>query len=192
MPVAIYIIPPLVGAFVGFITNVIAVELLFHPKKPVNILGLKIQGLVPARSKDIIQRFMDSLNEILNEDDFEFLIDRALTKAYNDSLKEKVSKSLSYLNYFSVSKKIEEWLHSAIVPYFKDLLTKNISKNVDVQEFILKKAEEVSDEQIEYLFKRFARKELQFIKFSGAVIGLIIGLLQSALLLLLELSLIHI
>lgn len=189
MPVAIYIIPPLVGAFVGFITNVIAVELLFHPKKPVNILGLKIQGLVPARSKDIIQRFMDSLNEILNEDDFEFLIDRALTKAYNDSLKEKVSKSLSYLNYFSVSKKIEEWLHSAIVPYFKDLLTKNISKNVDVQEFILKKAEEVSDEQIEYLFKRFARKELQFIKFSGAVIGLIIGLLQSALLLL---SLIHI
>jgi uncharacterized membrane protein YheB (UPF0754 family) len=54
----VYLAPPVLGAFIGYITNVVAVELLFHPKKPVNIFGFKIQGLVPARSKEIVERIM--------------------------------------------------------------------------------------------------------------------------------------
>jgi uncharacterized membrane protein YheB (UPF0754 family) len=169
------ILPPIVGALVGFVTNVIAVKLLFHPKKPVKILNFKFQGLVPARSKEIIERLMDSLSEILGEKDFEFLIDRAVTRSYRESVR---MEWLSLL-HSSVSKRFEEWLESNILPYFRDLITRNISKNVDIREFVLRKAEEISDEQIEDLFKRFARKELRFIELSGAIVGFIIGSIQS-------------
>jgi uncharacterized membrane protein YheB (UPF0754 family) len=180
----IYLLPPLVGAFVGFLTNVVAVELLFHPKKPIKFLGFKIQGLVPARSGEIIERFMDSLSEILDESDFEFVIDKAITRAYNESIANKFERGwFSFFEKYSgISKKIEEWFSASIIPYFKEMLTKSISKNVDVREFILKKAEEITDEQIEELFKKFAKKELRFIEFSGAFLGFIIGAIQSIIL----------
>ncbi|AGK61806.1 hypothetical protein Asulf_01836 [Archaeoglobus sulfaticallidus PM70-1] len=166
------IFPPLIGAFVGFITNVVAVELLFHPKKPINIFGIRIQGLVPARSKEIIERFMDSLSDILNEGDFEFIINRAIERAYDEKLKSKIS--FSVLNF-----KIDEWVSKTILPWVKDFLTKSISENVDVREFVLRKAEEISDEEIEILFKKFAKKELRFIELSGLVLGFVIGIIQS-------------
>ncbi|MBO8181924.1 MAG: DUF445 family protein [Archaeoglobus sp.] len=177
----ILLLPPIVGAFVGFVTNVVAVELLFHPKKPIKILNFKLQGLVPARSKEIIERFMDSLSEILNEKDFEFVIDKAITRSYRESIKSKTQNGfLSFLErYTNLSKKIDEWIESNLVSYIKDMITKNISKNVDIREFVLKKAEEISDEQIEDLFKKFAKKELRFIEISGAVIGFLIGSIQS-------------
>ncbi|RLI76913.1 DUF445 domain-containing protein [Archaeoglobales archaeon] len=177
----IFLLPPIVGALVGFVTNVIAVELLFHPKKPIRILNFKLQGLVPARSKEIIERFMDSLSEILNEKDFEFVIDRAVTRSYRESIKNRAHNGLfSFLErYTSISKKIDEWIESNLVSYIKDMVTKNISRNVDIKEFVMKKAEEISDEQIEDLFKKFAKKELRFIEVSGALIGFIIGSMQS-------------
>ena len=76
----IYLLLPLLGAFIGYITNVVAVKLLFHPKKPINILGIKLQGLIPARSEELTERILDSLHDILNEKDFEFIIDGAMKK----------------------------------------------------------------------------------------------------------------
>ncbi len=177
----ILLLPPLVGAFVGFVTNVIAVELLFHPKKPIRILNFKFQGLVPARSKEIIERFMDSLSEILSEKDFEFVIERAVTRSYKESLKNRVQNGWFSIieRYTDLPKKIDEWIESNLISYIKEIVTKNISKNVDIREFVMKKAEEISDEQIEDLFKRFAKKELRFIEISGAIIGFIIGSIQS-------------
>lgn len=37
------------GAIIGYITNVVAVKLLFHPQKPVRIGPFTVQGLIPAR-----------------------------------------------------------------------------------------------------------------------------------------------
>jgi|Deesub1362A_J573_1020465.scaffolds.fasta_scaffold00125_20 uncharacterized membrane protein YheB (UPF0754 family) len=190
------LLPPFVGALVGLLTNIIAVEMLFHPKKPINILGFKFQGLVPARSREIIDRFLESMSDILNEKDFEFVIDRAITRAYDEGLKNKFSvmreADSTYLSFLSryleryefsqkISQKIDEWINSIVLNYLKDMVTKNIAKNVDVREFILKKAEEISEEEIEHLFKKFAKKELRFIEISGAFLGFLIGSIQSLL-----------
>jgi len=177
----VLLLPPVVGAFVGFVTNVIAVKLLFHPKKPVKILNFKFQGLVPARSGEIIERFMDSLSEILSERDFEFLIERAVMRAYKESIKSKSRNTwfAALERYTGIPRMIDGWIESNLVSYIKEIITRNISRNVDVREFVLKKAEEISDEQIEDLFKRFAKNELRFIEMSGALIGFFIGSIQS-------------
>ncbi|MCD6493331.1 MAG: DUF445 family protein, partial [Archaeoglobaceae archaeon] len=95
----VYLIPPLLGAFIGYITNVIAVKLLFHPKKPINLLGIKIQGLIPARSEELTERILDSLSDILKEEDFEFIIDKAMKKSYENSIKAKVDEIFSKFGF---------------------------------------------------------------------------------------------
>ena len=181
----IYLLPPLLGAFIGYITNVVAVKLLFHPKKPINILGVKLQGLIPARSEELTERVLDSLHDILNEKDFEFIIDRAMKKSYENSIKSKIDEILDRFGVFkglaekynlslNISSSINNYIANAIKEF-----SKKLAENVDIREFIIKKAKEISDEEIEILFKRIAKKELRFIEVSGAMLGFVIGLIQS-------------
>jgi len=185
----VYALPPIIGALIGYITNVIAVEMLFHPKKPIKILGFRIQGLVPARSREIGERMMDSLSEVLTQDDFEFMVDRAIARAYIESnLAKRIDEifdktPLSYIKSAAersgVVSRISSVISDSLAGMLKDTVTKNIAKNIDLREFIVKKTQEVNDEEIERLFKNFARKELRFIEISGAILGFIIGVVQA-------------
>ena len=188
----VLLIPPILGALIGYITNVVAVELLFHPKKPVNVLGFKIQGLVPARSRELTERFLDTLSDVLTKEDFEFVINRAVNRAVNES---EVAAKLNYVlskpplsnvrdfaekmgfeKVFSpLSAAISRFLQDAI----RDAVVRSIADNIDLKEFVIKKAEEISEEEIERLFKKFAKKELRFIEISGAILGFVIGVVQS-------------
>jgi len=189
---SVLLIPPVLGALIGYITNVVAVELLFHPKKPVNILGFKIQGLVPARSRELTEKFLDTLSDILTKEDFEFVIGKAVNRAVDES---EITAKLNYIfskppllnvkdfaektgfgKVFSqLSAAISKFLQDAV----RDAVVKSIANNIDLKEFVIKKAEEISEEEIERLFKKFAKKELRFIEISGAVLGFTIGVIQS-------------
>ncbi len=48
-----YLIFPTIGALIGYLTNTLAVWMIFNPKRPMNFLFFKWQGLVP-KSKDRI------------------------------------------------------------------------------------------------------------------------------------------
>ncbi|RLI76986.1 DUF445 domain-containing protein [Archaeoglobales archaeon] len=184
----IYLLPPILGAFIGYITNVVAVKLLFHPKKPIKILGIRFQGLIPARSEELTERILDSLNDILNEKDFEFIIDGAMKRSYENSIKARIDEILDRFGVFkglaerynlslNISSSINNYIANAIKEF-----SKKLAENVDIREFIIKKAKEISDEEIETLFNKIAKKELRFIEISGAVLGFIIGLIQSVIL----------
>ena len=45
----------IVGGLIGWITNILAIKLLFRPIKPVKIpiLNIEILGLIPKRKKEI-------------------------------------------------------------------------------------------------------------------------------------------
>lgn len=186
-----YLIPPILGCFIGYVTNVVAIKLLFRPRKPVNVLGFKIQGLVPARSKELSERIIDTLSELLTKDDLEYIINRAIARAYLENrIKKKVDQVLenTVLSVFSKTIKkgytdIVDRISSSIAKYVEDFtkeaVSKNLANNIDLRELVAKKAEEISDEEIERVFMKFAARELRFIEISGAVLGLIIGSIQS-------------
>ena len=182
----IYLIPPLLGAFIGYLTNVIAIELLFHPRKPINILGFRIQGVIPSRSEEIIERLLDSVGNFLNEEDFQYILDRAILRSYTESsIREKVEGvfNLPVLNgiaaKYGIAEKIAATIADSVTGLVRDAFSRKVASNIDLKELIIKKAEEVTEEEVEHLFKTFARKELRFIELSGAVLGFIIGSFQS-------------
>lgn len=48
-----WIVIPLIGAFIGWITNVLAIRLLFRPHRPFQFLFWTFQGLIPKRRAEI-------------------------------------------------------------------------------------------------------------------------------------------
>ena len=45
-----YILPPLIGAVIGYFTNMIAVKMLFYPRKPIYVFGHQLPltpGAIP-------------------------------------------------------------------------------------------------------------------------------------------------
>jgi len=54
----LFIIPPIAGAFIGYVTNVIAIRMLFRPLKEVRIFGIKLPftpGILPRQRSKLAQ-----------------------------------------------------------------------------------------------------------------------------------------
>ncbi|MFA7166939.1 MAG: DUF445 family protein, partial [Desulfoplanes sp.] len=46
-----FFVAPVICAFIGWLTNYLAIKMLFHPRKPIRIFTLTIQGIFPKRQK---------------------------------------------------------------------------------------------------------------------------------------------
>ncbi len=67
---------PIISAFIGYITNVVAIKLLFWPREPVNCWLFQLYGLLPKRRVDIassiggiVEEQLLSLNDIFEKID---------------------------------------------------------------------------------------------------------------------------
>lgn len=57
-----YLIPPLLGALIGYVTNYIAIRMLFRPLKAWRILGLRLPltpGIIPAKRGELASKMGD-------------------------------------------------------------------------------------------------------------------------------------
>ena len=55
LPLA-YLAPPLVGSFIGYMTNYVAIKMLFRPLKPWKILGIRVPmtpGVIPSKRHEL-------------------------------------------------------------------------------------------------------------------------------------------
>ena len=55
-----FFIPPILGAFIGYLTNKIAIKMLFRPLKELRIFGVRIPmtpGVIPAKRQELAQNF---------------------------------------------------------------------------------------------------------------------------------------
>jgi len=54
-----YLIPPLLGAFIGYVTNYIAIRMLFRPLRPWRIFGVRVPltpGIIPAKRFELAEK----------------------------------------------------------------------------------------------------------------------------------------
>lgn len=86
-----YIVPPLVGALIGYITNWIAVKMLFRPLKPIYIGKFKLPftpGIIPKNKQRLAKSIAISINNnLLTTSD---LSDKLLSDEVTTEIKEKV------------------------------------------------------------------------------------------------------
>ena len=67
---------PFVGALIGWLTNFLAIKMLFRPRQPKFIFGFLLQGVIPRRQRDIALKIGEVVEEeLLNSEDIFNAID---------------------------------------------------------------------------------------------------------------------
>jgi len=189
-----YIIPVLLSAFTGWITTWIAVKMLFHPRRPINILGFKLQGIFPKNQQLIAEK----LGQVVSKEFLSFAeIEARVTDPANleklkpeieshidKFLKEKLSTVFPMLSMFIGEKTINQFkaaflteLENLFPILMKSYMTK-MEKDLDLEKIVTEKVAGFSSEKLEQILDQITKREFQFLEIIGGFFGLLIGLLQ--------------
>ncbi len=60
--------PPLLGAFIGYLTNKVAIRMLFRPLKPWHVLGIRVPmtpGIIPSKRHELAENMGEMVGEHL-------------------------------------------------------------------------------------------------------------------------------
>lgn len=184
----------IIGMLIGWITNYIAIKMLFRPYKEINLFFFKIQGVIPRRRHEIginiartIKNDVISMEDIINSIDKD-KIGEHLEKIVDKILKSKVEAEL--LRVFpmaamflseSVMEKINNGIKKMIMEN-KDVIIeemlKGLESEVDFETIIVKNVDSFSVEKLEEITFNLAKKEFKHIEIIGAILGGIIGAIQ--------------
>ncbi|MDU5107573.1 MULTISPECIES: DUF445 domain-containing protein [unclassified Clostridium] len=185
----------IVGGLIGWVTNILAIKLLFRPIKPIKIpiLNIEIIGLIPKRKNEIATNIGEVIsNELLSMED---ILDQAFNSSngenFNsyliDKIKNVINEKLNIIPMpfrIMASPYIDEILNNevpkAVNEISADLLNK-AKENVDIQKIVEEKINELDLEKLEEIIIKVAKKELKHIEILGLVLGAVIGVLQGIL-----------
>lgn len=92
MEILKYIMPPLIGAVIGYVTNWIAVKMMFRPLKEIKIGKFKLPftpGIIPKNRERIAKSIAVAINDnLLTNSD---ITNKLMSDDIQDSIREKVS-----------------------------------------------------------------------------------------------------
>ena len=184
----------LISGFIGWITNWIAIKMLFHPRKPISLLGITIQGIFPKNQSQFAQKLGKMVSgEFLSFSDIEKKISEPanihkmmpLIEAHIDTfLRERLSEQLPMISMFIGDKTISR-LKSTFMQEIEMLLPPvmksyagQLKNDLDLESIITQKVAHFSSDRLEELLYQIMAKEFRFVEWVGAIIGLFIGSLQ--------------
>lgn len=184
----------LISGFIGWITNWIAIKMLFHPRKPLKILGLSIQGIFPKNQSQFALKLGKLVSaEFLSFSDIEQKISQPgniqkmmpLIESHIDTfLKERLSEQLPMISMF-IGEKTHARLKTTFMQEIETLLPPvmktyagQLRTELDLESIIIEKVTHFSSDRLEDLLYQIMAKEFRFVEWVGAIIGLLIGLVQ--------------
>ncbi len=182
----------IVGGLIGWMTNVIAIKLLFRLLKPVKLpFGMEIVGLIPKRRFDIAKNIGETVhNDLVTMDD---IGQRLLTDENKKWLFEEIKGKLATvvdekLNRFPAGIKlmvmgmagdiIDKEVGIFIEEKSEELVEK-AKENVNIGEIVEEKINQFELEKIEDIILKVAKNELKHIEVLGGFLGAAIGLVQA-------------
>lgn len=183
-----------IGAGIGWVTNYVAIKMLFRPYKEINLGLFKIQGLLPKRKHEIgesiaeiIQAELVSLQEILKSldgDKLEEKMNEVIDKILEEKLQKEITRNFPMLAMFLSSDmldKIKGVIKNSILENKDNIIrmfSDYLEDNVDFKGIIVRNVDAFSLEKLEEITYSLAKKEFKHIEVVGAILGAIIGFVQ--------------
>jgi len=185
---------PLVGAFIGWLTNYVAIQMLFRPRDPLRILGFSLQGVMPKRQHDLALKVGEVVErELLNPQDILDVMNTEEIKVHLAAVVEgRVDRFLRerlfridwlYANVYSLEavQKVKRALITELVNLFPqevEAAVKQLVEKVNIAQIVARRVDEFEFDRLENLVYRVASTELKWVVYLGGVLGFIIGLFQ--------------
>ena len=193
----LYLIP-FISAVIGYVTNYFAIKMLFYPRRSVNLVLFRIQGIFPKR-KTLLARRMARLvaEELLSMEQLKEEIDRQATQgqirvaieeevesylrdkleAFNPILKTLIKDNLIFQLRDKICAEIETFIPRITHQFFHRL------DKVNLENMVFEQVASFTSDKLEHMMMSVIQKELRFIEWAGAFLGFIIGVIQVLLLL---------
>jgi uncharacterized membrane protein YheB (UPF0754 family) len=189
---------PIIAALIGWITNYIAVKMIFRPRKAWNILGFKIHGLIPKRQKELAAKIGETVaRDLVYHQDIIDAIDlktvqseiRSIVSVKIDSFVADYIGKNPMIGMFLQGPMLEQ-IRSALlsqvesaVPELMESFSTKMESSLDFKQIVQNRVEGFDLSKLEALVYAISAKELKAIELLGGVLGFIVGLLQVAIML---------
>ena len=188
------VIMVIISAAIGWITNWVAIKMLFRPHKEISFGLFKIQGLIPKRRAEIgsgianiIQNELISVKDVISNidrEEFSKRLDSSIDEVLEKNLKAKVKEKFPILQMFFSDRMAKDVSNT-----IKDIIMENQEKifeifsnyaeeNIDFEVIISDKISNFSLNKLEEIITFLAKKELKHIEIIGAILGMLIGAVQ--------------
>lgn len=185
---------PILAALIGWITNYLAVKMLFHPRKAISIGSIKFQGVFPKRQKQLAVKLgtlvaeellsMKQITDKIRENATSEASMNAIGKRIEKTIREKLVHAFPMLSMF-LSDEMVEKVTSLFRSELKDFLAESVEelshkleKELDIKDLVCEKVEGFSSDRVEKLLVNLMKKEFKFIELVGAFLGFLIGCVQ--------------
>lgn len=184
----------LIGGLIGWVTNILAIRLLFKPYLPIRIpvLGFEIQGLIPRRKKEIatnvgqqIEKELVSMADILQtfgkaeqREDLKIFLKIYLNNMILERIPGMLRRAMRKPVGIFVSDLLDQEGDRIITEMIEHLVDDQAQK-LKLAHIVEEKINEYPMEHLEKMIVSVARKELRHIERLGGILGMMIGFFQA-------------
>lgn len=145
------IAPPILGAFIGYSTNWLAIKMIFRPFEPKYIFGYRIPftpGLIPRNRQEIARKISvvitshlinpEKLHALFSNDEFKASLNTTVNNIVDkvidnmmDNLKKQLSEELSVVFLQGIINKLSDKIKEKMKYKLKDTLSKYTENEID-------------------------------------------------------------
>ena len=188
------------GGIIGWITNRLAIKMLFRPFQPVNIplINFKIQGLIPKRKAEIaksigetVETELLSMEEIImelikgdNKDEILAMFKNKIAEIITDKRSSFIPSVFKKMILKYINGIIDEEGDRIITEFIEDAIIK-ATASIRLSKMIEDRINKFEIEELEKIAIKVVRAELRHIEILGGILGFIIGIFQGIFILLL-------
>lgn len=181
-----------IGGLIGYITNVIAIKLIFRPINPIKIpiLNIDIIGMIPKRKTEIATNIAKVVEEqfisvdeitdnIITEQDKQHIIDyiKVRVKLILSEKMTLIPSTIRNLVQNYVSEIIEDEIREGIDELSEEMIIKTKNR-INIKEIIENKINELDLYELETIILQIVKNELRHIEVLGLILGFFIGIVQ--------------
>ncbi|MBO94395.1 MAG: DUF445 domain-containing protein [Opitutales bacterium] len=189
---------PIIGALIGWLTNWVAVKMLFHPRKPLRLGIATVQGIFPKRQRALAEKLgvivsteLFSMQEVTAK-----LQQKVESKEVVDKIRDGIRHAIekfmetgvftSMANLFVTDEMkwdIANQMAESFRPHLRQLakdVAHNIETEIDVEAIVREKVINFSSDKLEEILFAIMKREFRFVELVGAVLGFLIGSVQLA------------
>lgn len=185
------VIMVVIGGLIGYLTNRIAIRMLFRPVNPVKILFITIQGVFPKRKDQMAISLADTIEkELLSK---EVIMEKIFSEEKVENLKGVIKESLVSRIGDIIPPMIKMFMGNNPDELIKNLIDKEGDKILDgliedvkeqgleglnIREIVKERIDSLDFIEFEKIIFGLMNRELRFVEVIGLVLGMLIGLLQ--------------
>ena len=189
-----FLVMILISGAIGWITNWVAIKMLFRPHKEINFGLFKIQGWIPKRRTkigsgiaNIIQNELISVKDVISNidrEEFSKRLNALIDEVLDKNLKKKVKEKFPFLQMFftdKIAKDVGNTIKDIIMGNQEkifEIFSNYAEENIDFEVIISDKISNFSLDKLEEIITFLAKKELKHIEVIGAILGMLIGAVQ--------------